>query len=150
WAQINSAVFAQARNLGLTVSVEDQVRLCETLRSVDAVDPEAAVAYAHLAATSAEAVRPEYAWLYCRAAKLDHHTSDQDLHLFGKTFRDEESARAFYTARQWDMEEIAYTYLERCAAKRPGAYPEEFGPEFPQRGEAMLLERSAKLEASGQ
>jgi hypothetical protein len=117
---------------------------------VDAVDPDAAAAYAHLAAISTESVRPEYAWLYCRAAQLHGYTSDQDLQLFAKTFRDEASARAFYTARQWDMEEIAYTYLERCAAQRPGSFPAEFGPNYPQRGEAMLLERSARLEASGQ
>jgi tetratricopeptide (TPR) repeat protein len=150
WARISSAVFAEARTLGLPLAVEDQVRLCETLRSVEAFDAEAAAAYSQLAAAAPEAVRPEYAWLYCRAAQVHGFTSGQDLDLFGRTFRDEEAARAFFAARQWDLGETAYTYLERCAAQRPGHFPEEFGPEYPPRGEAMLLERSEQLETAGQ
>src|SRR5262249_30494259 len=69
WARINCAVFAEARTLGLPITVEDQVRLCETLRSVDAVDAAATAAYSQLAATSPESVRPEYAWLYCLGAQ---------------------------------------------------------------------------------
>jgi tetratricopeptide (TPR) repeat protein len=150
WARINSGVFAAARALELPVALEDQVRLCEALRSVDATDPEAAAAYGQLAASFPESVRHEYGWLYCRAAQVHGFTSGQDMDLFGRTFRDEEAASAFFTARQWDITETAYTYLERCAAQRPGHFPEEFGPEYPPRGEAMLLGRSEQLEAAGQ
>lgn len=149
WARINSAVFAEARKLGLPIAVEDQVRLCESLRSVDAADSEAAAAYAQLAATSRDAIRPEYAWLYCRAAHVHGFTSEQDLELFGRTFRDEESARAFYDRCQWDLAEVAYTYLARCAVQRPGHFPEEFGPDYPERGEKALLARAEQLEADG-
>src|SRR5262249_21602422 len=149
WVRLNSAVFAEARKLGLPVSVDDQVRLCEALRSVDAADPEAAASYAQLAATARDAIRPEYAWLYCRAAHVYGCTSAQDMELFGHTFRDEESARAFFDVRQWDLSEVSYTYLARCAAKRPGHFPEEFGPNYPERGETALLARAAQLEAAG-
>jgi tetratricopeptide (TPR) repeat protein len=149
WARLNSAVFAEARKLELPIAVDDQARLCEALRGVDAADPDAAAAYAQLAAAAPDALRPEYAWLYCRAAQLHGFQSAQDLDLFGRTFRDEESARAFYAARQWDLAETAYTYLERCAAQRPGHFPEEFGPDYPERGEKMLLARAEQLEAAG-
>jgi tetratricopeptide (TPR) repeat protein len=150
WARISSAVFAEARTLRLPLAVEDQVRLCEALRSADAVDAEAAAAYSQLAAAAPEAVRPEYAWLYCRAAQVHGFTSDLDLDLFGRTFRDEEGARAFFAARQWDLSETAHTYLERCATQRPGHFPEEFGPDYAPRGEAVLLARSEQLEVAGQ
>jgi tetratricopeptide (TPR) repeat protein len=150
WARICVAVFAEARVLGLSPAVEDQVRLCEALRSVDAVGPESAAAYSELAAVSPESVRPEYAWLYCRAAQIHGYTSAQDLDLFGRTFRDEAAACAFYIAHQWNLDETAFTYLERCAAQRPGHFPEEFGPDYPPRGEAMLLTRSEQLQSAGQ
>src|SRR5262249_23754569 len=50
----------------------------------------------------------------------------------------------------WDLDEVAYTYLERCATQRPGHFPEEFGPDYPARGEEMLLARSQQQEAGGQ
>src|SRR5262249_46396769 len=150
WARIYSSVFGEARSLGLLSAVDDQVKLCEVLHSVDAVDPEAAAAYSQLSAASPESVRPEYAWLYCRAAQIHGYTSGQDLDLFGRTFRDEAAARAFYSAHQWNLDETAFTYLERCAAQRPGHFPEELGPDYPTRGEDMLLARSEQLLAAGQ
>jgi tetratricopeptide (TPR) repeat protein len=150
WGRIYGAVFAEARALGLSPAVEDQVKLCEALRGVDAVDPESAAAYSQLAAASPESVRPEYAWLYCRAAQIHAYTSGQDLDLFGRTFCNESAARAFYTAHQWNLDETAFTYLERCAAQRPGHFPEEFGADYPKRGEDMLLARSEQLQISGQ
>jgi tetratricopeptide (TPR) repeat protein len=150
WARINSAVFAEARKLSVTVSVQDQVRLCEALASVDAVDTEAAAAYAQLAATALDRVRPGYAWLYCRAAQVHGFTSNQDIPLFGITFRDEASASAFFAEREWNLEAAGLTYLERCAVQRPGHFPEEFGPDYPFRGEELLLARAQQLEAAGQ
>jgi tetratricopeptide (TPR) repeat protein len=149
WARIYSAVFAEARTLSLSPPVEDQVKLCEALRSVDAADPEAAAAYSQLAAVSPESIRSEYAWLYCRAAQVHGYSSAQDLDLFGRTFRDEWAAREFFAAQQWNLDETAYTYLERCADQRPGHFPEEFGPDYPARGEALLLTRSEQLQSAG-
>jgi tetratricopeptide (TPR) repeat protein len=150
WARINSAVFDAARGLQISVAHEDQLRLCEALRSVDATDSEAAAAYGQLAASFPDAVRAEYAWLYCRAAQVHGVSTGQDMDLFGRTFRDEDAARAFFAARKWDIAEAAYTYLERCAAQRPGRFPEEFGADYAARGEAMLLDRSRQLEEAGQ
>jgi tetratricopeptide (TPR) repeat protein len=150
WARINSAVFAEARKLGIAISVENQVRLCDVLAGVNAVDAEAAAAFAQFAATAPDQVRPVHAWLYCHAAHVHGFTSEQDLALFGITFRDESAAAGFYAQRKWDLEAVALTYLERCAAQRPGHFPEEFGPEFPAHGEEMLLTRSNQLEAAGQ
>ncbi len=144
WARLMSSVYAEARSIGLEVAAEDQVRLCEALLSVNATDSEAAAAYAHLAATHPTAVLPEYAYLYARAAQLFGVTSKCDLELFGLLFRNEPATRAFFTARGWDLDEAAFVYLERCAAQRPGRFPEELGADFAPRGEQLLLERSRR------
>jgi tetratricopeptide (TPR) repeat protein len=152
WARIASAVFAEARALGLPLGIEDQLRLCNLLASVQATDPAAAAAYDHLAATFADWVRPEYAWLYCRAAQQHGFAGQRDLDLFARTFHTEavEGARAFFRERGWDLDEVEYVYLERCAAQRPGRFPAEAGPDYPARAEANLLQRSALREAAGQ
>jgi tetratricopeptide (TPR) repeat protein len=150
WAQIYSAIFAEARAIDLPLAVEDQVRLCDVLASVHAADPAAAAAYDQLAATSLEAVRPEYAWLYCRAAQQHQYAGSCDRALFGLAFRDADAAAAYFAERQWDFEAVESTFLERCAAREPGRFPEEFGPDYPARGEAMLLDRSRRLEQAGQ
>jgi tetratricopeptide (TPR) repeat protein len=149
WAELCTAVFAEARQSGLPVIVADQQYLCDVLKSVGATDPRAAAAFAHLAGTFPEAVQPEYAWLYCKAAQEHGFSSEQDLHLFGLTFRDEPAARQFYAGKQWDFEEVVCTYLERCAAQRPGSFPEELGAEYPARGEEFLLARSRRQEEAG-
>ncbi len=150
WARICSAVFAEARALDMAVAVEDQVRLCDVLASVHAADPAAAAAYHQLAATSFEAVRPAFAWLWCRAAQQHGCAGERDLDLFALAFRDEATARAYFAERGWDLDEVEWTYLERSAARRPGRFPEDFGPDYPARAEARLLERSRRLEAAGQ
>src|SRR5262249_52391742 len=106
WARICSAVFAAARDLALPVGVEDQLRLCNLLASVNATDPAAAAAYDHLAATFADWVRPEYAWLYCRAAQQHGFAGQRDLDLFARTFQADavEGARAFFRERGWDLD----------------------------------------------
>src|SRR5579859_119633 len=70
WAGLVSAIFAEARALALPVDADDQIYLCEHLLSVKATDPLAAEAYHHLAGTHPEALRSEYAWLFCRAAHV--------------------------------------------------------------------------------
>jgi tetratricopeptide (TPR) repeat protein len=149
WAGLCSGVFAEARALNLPLAREDQVRLCETLATAGATDPAAAAAYDHLAATHPDAVRPLYAWLYCRAAQQNGFAGASDLDLFARAFADGPAFRGFCEQRQWDVEEIEYTYLERFAAQHPGQFPEAFGPEYPPRAEALLLARSRRLEEAG-
>jgi tetratricopeptide (TPR) repeat protein len=149
WAGILSTVFAEARALDLPVAAEDQLRLCNALASVDATDPAAAAAYHHLAAQHAEAVLPQHAWLYCRAAQEHGFTGKHDLPLFALAFRDEPAARAFFAQRSWDFDEVEYVYLARSAAVRPGTFPAEFGPDYAARGETRLLARSRQQEVAG-
>jgi tetratricopeptide (TPR) repeat protein len=149
WASLYSAVFAEARDAGLSLRVEDQVRLCDVLAAVDATEPLAAGAYDHLATTFPEAVRPEHAFLYCRAAQRGYQ-GQRDLELFERTFRDRDAAAAFYAKRGWALDEVETTYLERWAAGRPGAFPEALGPAYPARGEAFLLARAEQQEQAGQ
>jgi Flp pilus assembly protein TadD len=149
WASLYNAIFAEAREGGLALPADDQARLCEVLASVEATDPAAAAAFAQLAACRPEAVRPEYAWLYCRAAQQHGVTTDGDLELFGRAFRDEASAQAFFDKHGWDFDGVESAYLERCAARQPGAFPEALGPDYAPRGERLLLERSRRQEEAG-
>jgi tetratricopeptide (TPR) repeat protein len=149
WAGLLNQIFAEARDIDLPLGQEDQVRLCDVLASVDAADPLSAAAYAHLAAAFPDALRPEYAWLYCRAAQQHGSTSALDLELFARTFAAPAEARAFYAQRGWDLEDVEVTYLERCAAQQPGAFPMALGPDYPARGESLLLARSERREQLG-
>jgi Flp pilus assembly protein TadD len=158
WANLLNQIFEEARTLGLRIGLEDQARLCDTLVSVDAADPLAAAAYGQSAesapreAQSAERetpsaeLRPEYAWLYCRAAQQHGVACDRELDLFARTFATEAEAREFFAQRQWDFDEVEYTYLARCAARQPGAFPAALGPDYATRGERLLLSRSQWLE----
>jgi tetratricopeptide (TPR) repeat protein len=181
WALILNRIFAEARSINLLVPVEDQVRLCNILVSVDATEPLSAGAFAHLAASLREnedqgsqieggeltspdeppvivgsqssildprssVFRPEYAWLYTRTAQQHGFTSEQDLDLFALTFTTAGEARNFFAQRQWDFDEVEFTYLERCAARQPGTFPQALGEDYPARGENLLLARSERLE----
>jgi tetratricopeptide (TPR) repeat protein len=160
WANLLNHLFAEARSAGLPVDLEDQVRLCDVLVSVDGTDPLAADAYSHLAMTIAQEsgtankqsknngrpLRPEYAWLFCRAAQEHGATADKDLELFALTFATETEARPFYAQRQWDFDEVEYAYLARCAAVKPGAFPPALGDDYAARGAKLLLARSQWLE----
>jgi tetratricopeptide (TPR) repeat protein len=90
--------------------------------------------------------RPEYAWLFCRAAQRHSVTADRDLELFAHTFATEAAARTFFAQRQWDFDEVELAYLERWAARQPGSFPVTLGPDYPPRGERLLLGRSQWLE----
>src|SRR5262249_51540050 len=116
------------------------------LASVDAVDPLAAAAYADLGDNTNH---PEFAWLYCRAAERNGVATDPDLYLFAQTFATRDAARAFYAQRNWDFDEVEYTYLVRSAARQPGAFPPTLGADYPANGEKLLLERSQGLERGG-
>ena len=137
------------RALGMAVGAEDQLRLCDVLASVFAIDPESAAAYDHLAATHPEALRPEHAWIYCQAAHQHGLKGQCDLDMFARTFRDAEHAAQFYGQRGWDFEAVEFTYLERAAKGRPGRFPEELGPDYADRGISRLLARSRRQEEEG-
>jgi tetratricopeptide (TPR) repeat protein len=146
WVDLVSKLFAEARAVGLTLGPEDQLYLCEHLLSVQATDAAAAEAYHHLAATFPEAFRPEYAWLYCRAAQQHRHNGPRTLELFARTFREQEAARVFFRERQWDFDEMEFAYLQSAAQRQPGAFPEALGANYPAHGEKMLEARSLHME----
>ena len=132
------------RSIGLPLAAKDQVRLCDVLASVHAVDAAAAAAYDHLAATFPDSLRSEHAWLYCRAAQTLAFAGQSDLMLLGRTIREEPAARSFYTERGWDFDDVEYTFLYRCASQRPGSFPPEMGPDYPSHAQTFLLDRSRK------
>ncbi len=149
WAGLVSAIFAEARALALPIAADDQIYLCEHLLSVHATDPLAAEAYHHLAGTHPQALRSEYAWLFCRAAQEHGVGGAYSLALFARTVAEEGRAREFFARQQWDFDAIELTYLERAADLQPGSFPAPLGPDYPPRGEKLLLERSQQLEQAG-
>jgi tetratricopeptide (TPR) repeat protein len=150
WTGLACDVHAEARRFDVPVPLEDQRLLCDSLASLYASNVKAAAAFSHLAATYPEAVQPEYAFLYARAATAHGVTSPQDLDLFARTFQDPAAARRYYEGQKWELGEVEYTYLERTAKNAPGQFPEVLGRDYPRRGEAFLLERSVQLEQAGQ
>jgi tetratricopeptide (TPR) repeat protein len=149
WAGLVASVHAEARTIGMEIGMEEQLLLCDSMASVQAANPEAAMAFSHLACSFPDAVRPVYAWLYARAATVHGITGPHDLDLFARTFQDPSSARTFFEQQKWDLGEVEYAYLERCARLAPGQFPAVLGPEYPPRGEAFLLSRSQQQEQAG-
>lgn len=149
WAGLLSTVHAEARRLGMDVGIDEQLQLCDVLASVNATDPQAAEAFAHLAATYPDAVKPRHAFLYVRAATLHGCTSEHDLDLFARTFVESAAAREFFAAQQWNFDDAEYAYLERSGAHNPGQFPGVLGTEYAVRGESFLIERSHLEEESG-
>jgi tetratricopeptide (TPR) repeat protein len=149
WANLYSAVFAEARSLKMPIAEADQVQLCQTLAGVHAFDAPAAAAYAHLAATFPNAVSPHFAWLYARAASVHGFKSDHDLDLFALAFRNAAQMTTYYGVQKWPVEDAEYAFLERAAARAPGRFPEALGDDYAPRGEKFLLERSRQEEQAG-
>ncbi len=149
WAGIYNAVFAEARSLKMPISEEHQVQLCTVLASVNAIDQQSAAAYSHLTATFPQSVVPRFAWLYCQSATTHSLKSQQDLDLFGRTFRDPNPAREFFARQKWNFDDVQYTYLERCAKLAPGQFPDTLGPQYPPQGEQFLLDTLAQEEEAG-
>ena len=106
-------------------------------------------AYHHLQASAPEAVRPEYAWLYCRAAQ-EHRLTDAHAGAVRPHLRRRRARPRVLTRAQWDFEEVEYAYLERAAAQAPGHFPAPLGPEYAAHGEEMLKDRVAHLEEAKQ
>jgi tetratricopeptide (TPR) repeat protein len=71
------------------------------------------------------------------------------LALFAITFADQAAARHYFEARQWSFDDVEHGYLEQAAKLTPGCFPEPLGPDYPPRGEAMLLTRSQAQEQAG-
>lgn len=150
WVGLLNEIFAEARACGAPLERVDQLHLCEQLLSLPATDVQAAAAYAHLQATYPEEVRPEYAWLYGRAAQLHSLNDTQTPALFEKIFQTETAARAFYAEHGWNFDDLEFTYLERCAVQQPGQFPTVLGPAYSARAEQMLLQRARQAQAAGQ
>lgn len=146
WADLCGAVLAEAREAAVPVPAANQLRLCDALASVDAVDPAAAEAYHALMAAAPKAVRPEHAWLYARAAQLHDLRLERELDLFARAFQDRAAAEQFFSRHGWETHEIELAYLKRQASRRPGAFPEILGPDYPARAEADLLALSQREE----
>lgn len=149
WAYLINAIFTEAREHGIPLDLNEQLYLCEHLVSVDASDPLAAGAYHHLYATNPQALRPEYAWLFCKAASQHKVEGERTLRLFAITFADSAAARHYFEQRQWNFADVEYAYLERSAALAPGRFPETLGPDYPARAEQFLLDRSLEQEKAG-
>jgi len=149
WAGLISAIFAEARRQNVPVSLDDQLYLCEHLVSVDACDADAAAAYHQVFATNPQALRHEYAWLYCRAVALHKVETQHGLALFAITFADQAAARQYFDERQWSFDDVEYAYMEQAAKLAPGRFPEPLGHDYPPRGEQMLLARSQAQEKAG-
>lgn len=149
WVQLVSTIFAEARALAVPLEADDQLYLCEHLVSVAAADPQAAAGYLQLAVEQPQAMRPEYAWLYCRAAQVHGLDDPQGVELFARTFAGRAEAQAFFAQHNWGFAEIEYAYLERAAKHQSGQFPAVLGPDYPAHGELVLLERAQREEAAG-
>jgi Flp pilus assembly protein TadD len=150
WAELCSAVFAEARAEQVPVAVEDLSRCCDVLGAVDAADAAAAGAYDHLAAVQLDAIRPRHAFLYCRAAEQHGFRGQRDLDLFAMTFRQRAEAEAFFAQRSWSFADVEFTYLQRWSEQHPGCFPEVLGPDYAAAAERLLLERGQRLAEAGQ
>jgi hypothetical protein len=150
WVALISTLFAAAREEPISLTLDDQLYLCEHLWSVQDASPQAAHAYHHLQAIFPKAVRPEYSWLFCRAAQQYQVTGAHALELFARTFADPEPARAFFAEKKWDFEAAEYAYLERAATLDTGHFPAALGPDYPKHGEEILLAHSRQREEASQ
>src|SRR5229473_1816766 len=148
WAQVCSAVFAEARSLSLPVPLADQRRLCDELASVEANDPLAAAAYYQLSSASPDCLGAEHAWLYCRAVEQHRLENPNDLQIFCRAFADESAVRDFFEKRGWNLEEVEYQFARRCAAATSSNAPGVLPDSLRLRLEAFLLARSEGLEQS--
>ena len=151
WAGIVGAVHAEARKAGCDHPREGPGPAVRRPGVRPGRRPaRAPSAYAHLAASFPEAVKPIHAWLYGRAAAPVGVQSPRDLDLFALTFQHAGPARAFFEKQGWDFGEVEYAYLARSLGAGPGQVPRGARGRLPRRGEAFLLGRSREQEQAGQ
>lgn len=150
WVGILNRIFAEARQNNIPLTSDDQLYLCEHLVSLKSCDALSAQAYHFLMATEPALLRPEYAWLYCRADQMHDVNGEQAIVLYTAMFAHPEAARAFYAEQGWDFDDVERMFLRRAAEKAPGRFPEILGPDYTPRGEQLLLAKAQQQEESGQ
>jgi tetratricopeptide (TPR) repeat protein len=149
WVGLISKIFAAARKAGVGLSLDEQLYLCEHLTSVDAIDANAAEAYAYLMETHPTAVTHEYAWLFARAAQDHPVEGPASVALMAMAFADAENSRTFFAQRKWDFDALERVFLERAANGDPGKFPAVLGSDYAPRGIRLLLDHSAEREKAG-
>jgi tetratricopeptide (TPR) repeat protein len=149
WIGILNRIFAEARQANIPLSNDDQLYLCEHLVSVKACDLLSAQAYHFLMARAPSLVRPEYAWLYCRADQQHDVGGEKALALYTMTFANADEARTYYAAQSWDFDEVERMFLRRTAEQAPGQFPAILGADYRPRGEQLLLAKAQALEDGG-
>jgi tetratricopeptide (TPR) repeat protein len=150
WVGILNRIFAEARQNSIPLTSDDQLYLCEHLVSLKSSDALSAQAYHFLMATEPGLLRPEYAWLYCRADQEHDVNGDQAIALYTVMFANAEPARAFYAEQGWDFDDVERMFLRRAAEKSPGRFPEVLGPDYTPRGEQLLLAKAQQQEETGE
>ena len=163
WVGLISALFDEALTLAstqeaspdagrsaITLSLDEQLYLCEHLWSVHQADAAAARAYHHLQATFPQAASPSN-MLGCFAKPQRGMTfsPNMPLNYLPAAFADPEPARAFFADMHWDWSDVEFAYLRRAAALEPGQFPTALGPQYPPLGAELLLARSQKQEQAG-
>ena len=93
WVGILNRIFAEARRNSIPLTSDDQLYLCEHLVSLKSCDAMSAQAYHFLMATEPALVRPEYAWLYCRADQEHDVDGDHAISLYTMMFANAEPAQ---------------------------------------------------------
>ena len=149
WVAILNRIFAEARHHAIPFTNDDQLYLCEHLVSVKAFDALSAQSFHHLMATAPTLMNPEYAWLFCRADQLHDVGGDNVLALYMMTFANRDAASSFYAERGWSFDDVELMFLRRAAEMAPGRFPEVLGPDYPARGEQLLLAKAHQLQESG-
>ncbi len=149
WVGLVNRIFAEARANSIAVTSDDQLYLCEHLISVKACDPMSAEAYHYLVSTEPALMQPEYAWLFCRADQQQNVDVAQSLALYALAFTHREHAQTYFSEQGWEFADVELMYLRRAAEKAPGHFPSVLGPDYPARGEAVLLAKAQQQEDAG-
>lgn len=150
WIELLTQVFHEALSLDMALPQADLEFYCDHLVSVAAHDARAAKAYHQVLVEHPQALKPEYAWLFSRAASTHAVEPPRGLELYARTFATAEGARAFFAAQGWSFEELEFGFLRQAAVREPGAFPAALGPDYATRGEALLEARSRRLEQEKQ
>ena len=106
WARHAAAVFAIARDAGVSVAPTEIAELADILASTNSADSTAAAVYDLLAGAAPDAVRSECACLYVRAAQQQNLCLAHDEVLFNRAMGDPAVARAFFASREWEFEPV--------------------------------------------
>ncbi len=139
-------IHLEARECNLEIDRAIQTHLCDHLLSVMASDRLSASAIYFFYTTYPEDLRPQYSWLYGRAAQKHDLRDEYTLSILTRIFQEPEPAREFFAAQDWDFSDLEFTYLKLTAEKEPGRFPGLLPAE---KGEKLLLEKAAGREQAG-